>query len=354
MQKLLYVTAFPPNHKSGGQTFSYNAIKDLAHKYSIDLIYFDYANHEIEVSEYVNEIKHYKPSIMNAMCRPYFFPIFSKRYNTRIKESIQKIADNYDVLYFDYSQVAIYSLFICHKKKIIRCHDVMVQKFLRKNRFIAKWVEKNEYRILKSANQIFVPSQKDQEIIRRKYNLFSEYTNEYIADYSLKEDISMNGKYIFFGLWSRKENLDGLNWFLDNVYLQLEENVKKNLIIMGGGMRDEYKKILKNKFEIDCLGYVDDCYTVISQCKAMIVPLFSGAGVKIKVLDSFITGTPVIGTDIAFEGIPKINGLTYKAETVQEFVEIINGIHQLDVKEKKKLGLEFKNNYNCRHLADFI
>ena len=35
MKKLLYITAFPPNQKTGGQAFSLNAINELSQKYII-------------------------------------------------------------------------------------------------------------------------------------------------------------------------------------------------------------------------------------------------------------------------------------------------------------------------------
>jgi len=40
-----------------------------------------------------------------------------------------------------------------------------------------------------------------------------------------------------------------------------------------------------------------------SKVKVLVAPLLSGAGVKGKVLSAFTLGVPVVGTDIAFEGM---------------------------------------------------
>lgn len=44
--KILYISAFPPNNKSGGQTFSLNCIKSLSKSCTVDLIYFSYPSHD--------------------------------------------------------------------------------------------------------------------------------------------------------------------------------------------------------------------------------------------------------------------------------------------------------------------
>jgi glycosyltransferase involved in cell wall biosynthesis len=60
-----------------------------------------------------------------------------------------------------------------------------------------------------------------------------------------------------------------------------------------------------------------------------IVPLRSGAGVKGKVIEAMAKGVPVVGTDVAFEGMPK--GADYKyagvntpADLIQEVLRVYN------------------------------
>ena len=51
------------------------------------------------------------------------------------------------------------------------------------------------------------------------------------------------------------------------------------------------------------LGFVDNPYKIMSESLGLIAPLFHGAGIKVKVIESLACGTPVIGTEVAFEGI---------------------------------------------------
>lgn len=354
MKKMLYICAFPPNHMSGGQTFSFNAINDLRKKYNIDLIYFDYTGHQLESIEGVNAIAHFTPSLKGCAELPLYYPAFTRRFSRNILKYIRKISTNYDVIYFDFIQVAVYSLFIQHPNKIVRCHDILGQKYSRENSKFLKWIRSSENKILHSVNKIFVPSLKDSKIVKNLYGLYAVYTNEYLTNFIIPKELEVSRKFLFFGLWSRYENMKGLIWFIENVISRNDNLGKESFCVMGGGMSDEnYQKYLKPN-NVRYLGYVKDSYSEIVKYAAVIVPVFEGAGIKVKVLDSFNTGTPVIGTDTAFEGIEDLKGLTYRANTAEEFVKIINSFVVSDRIEKENLQREFLAYYNKRHLSDFL
>ena len=355
MKRMLYITAFPPNHRSGGQTFSTNAIIDLSSKYVIDLIYFEYPKQEI-INLPVNSVKIFKPTFKNCICLPQYFPLFTKRFSESILEYIKAISNQYNVIYFDFSQVAIYSKYIKHPMKIIRCHDIIAQKYMRSDKFLLPWVRWTEKQILFHANKIFVPSRKDRDLLKNEYNLEAFFTNEYIEKYVLQNPTENYFGFIMFGRWQRKENLDGLIWFISKVCPLLEANIVKSINIMGSGMSIEFRRNYLDPIGIEYLGYIANSYAEIEKRKAMIVPLFKGAGVKVKVIDSFVTGTPVIGTDIAFEGIPHVQDLVFQANTEKEFADLISNFYKNknQSKNKQEKQREFVTLYDCQHLSDFI
>lgn len=349
---ILYITAFPPNNRSGGQAFSKNCIEHLAKRFSVDVVYFSYPEHECTSFDKVQRIKEFHPSVKNIFFHPLIFPLFTKRFNLHILEYLRKIAPKYDVLYFDFIQVALYSLYINHPCKIVRCHDIMAQKFSRKGKFFCSWIKRTERKILKSAKYVFVPSKKDSEIVLQEYGIKTEYTNEYLHDFIFPSAIENKKSFLFFGLWSRKENLDGLVWFIKNVFPLLDGNIKNSLFVMGGGLSKENQEIYLKPNKINYLGFVEDSYARIVQSTAVIVPLFIGAGVKVKVLDSFTTGTPVIGTDVAFEGIPEIGGLTNLVVSAEDFAARMNNFIPCSLEQKMSNAKEFLKIYDKNHLDD--
>lgn len=349
---ILYITAFPANNRSGGQAFSKNCIEHLSNRFSVDVVYFSYPEHECVPFAKVRSIKEFHSSAKNIFFHPFIFPLFTKRFNPHILKYLRKIAPKYDILYFDFTQVALYSLYVNHPCKIVRCHDIMAQKFSRRGKFFLSWIKMTERKILKSTKYVFVPSKKDSEIVFHEYGIKAEYTNEYLHDFTFPSAIEDKKSFLFFGLWSRKENLDGLVWFIKNVFPLLKENIKNSLFVMGGGLSKENQELYLKPNKINYLGFVEDSYARIVQSSAVIVPLFTGAGVKVKVLDSFTTGTPVIGTDVAFEGIPEIDGLANLAISAEDFADKINNFVPCSLEQKKSNAEEFRKIYDKNHLDD--
>jgi glycosyltransferase involved in cell wall biosynthesis len=354
MKTLLFITAFPPNLKSGGQKFSLNLIKDLSHTFKIDLIYFSFPDHLCEINDYVNQISVYKPSYKNCLEHITCFPLFTKRFNKKVLSHIRTIAASYDIIFFDYSQTAVYSMFIAHPYKVIRCHDIIAQKIARQHPLLKFWACHSESEILRSATKIFVPSPKDSEIVHKTYKLTAISTNEYLTDFCPNSDTVLKNQFVFYGLWSRKENLEGLLWFIHYVYPFLQDDKKKSIVVMGGGLSLKIKNTYLDRHNIRYLGFVPNALNIIYESSALVVPLFSGAGIKVKLLDAFTTGTPVIGTDIAFEGLPDIKGLSYIANSAQDFSNKINNFLPLEINDKKKYRANFVIQYNKNHLTEYL
>jgi glycosyltransferase involved in cell wall biosynthesis len=350
MKKLLFITAFPPNNKSGGQTFSLNLIKDLSTRYTVDLIYFTYKDHSIDSSLIVNSSKPFEVDNLNCLRKITAHPIFTRRFNKTILNYLANITSDYDILFFDYSQVGLYSLYLNHPYKVIRCHDILFQKFSRKDRIFKCWVTSTEQRILKSVQKIFVLSEKDADIVKSVYSLNAYFSHEYVKNFQFYEISEKKNTFVFFGVWSRRENLTGLIWFIKKVLPLINPELGIKFVIIGSGLSEGIRKKIPNNIEY--LGFVDNPLDIIYKSSAVIAPLFAGAGVKVKVIDAFTTGTPVIGTDIAFEGLPFIENLMYLAHRPQEYADSITNTTELSSKEKQKNAEIFKLLYDNNHLPD--
>lgn len=354
MKTLLFFTAFPPNQKTGGQTFSSNAIKELSKEYTIDLMYFSYPEHDCDFTDnsITRNVKKLSIGKYDFLKKAWIHPLFSRRFNKSILKEIQNISKQYDVLYFDFSQIAIYSLFIKHPNKVLRMHDVICQKYERKNKFLYLWVKTIEGKIIKSFNKVFVPSIKDVEIIKNNYDIDVLYTNEYLKPVSFPDAVEQKNQFIFYGYWKRTENSDGLVWFINEVLPKVKNTSVFKII--GGGLDNSIKEKIESISNIEYLGFVDDPVKIIQESAAVIVPLFQGAGIKVKVIDSFTSGTPVIGTDLAFEGLPAIEGLVYQSNKSEELANFINEYKPLSYSEKKEKAKYFSSIYDCHHLLEQI
>lgn len=357
-KKILFVTAFPPNARTAGQNYSMNLIDDLSKLHQVDVIYWNYDGHYISqaFNDKVNVLKEYKVNIkiMSVFWSILLllFPFFTTRFNFSTLLYIRKILNNYDILYFDFSQIFVYSLFLSHPCKVMMCHDVISQKFNRNsNSYLYKWwVKCSENRLIDSTNRILCFSDKDKALLstdkRTNVEVVSFYIDKKIVDIRF-DLLELESFFCFYGAWNRNENLSGLNWFISEVLPLCNSDITFKII--GGGMpSDVIAKIekLKNIFYI---GFVDNPYCIIAKSKALLAPLFSGAGVKVKVIESLASGTPVIGTNISFEGITKVEYADNKIAQMlfsdaKDMATIINRFHILK-SEKEEIQNSFLSLY---------
>ena len=180
---VLFITAFPPCQKTAGQDYSRRLIFDLSSKgHDISLIYAEYPNHNVEIPESVKILRTITPSIKKCIQKPFFHPFFTKRFDKSTLDYLQTVSNNFDMLYFDFSQVHLYSLFIDHKNKVLMCHDVIAQKFSRKGFLQLPWIKSSERKLLCTGTQIVTFSQKDSDFIKRTYGLPSVYVNFYLKN----------------------------------------------------------------------------------------------------------------------------------------------------------------------------
>lgn len=311
MRKVLFITAFPPSENAAAEKNTMLMLKDLGGRYSVDLIYF----RDIEMKEYIPPLNtiNIKKVVMNswwfrrvnALMHPYVHPIFTVRYNGKIRRLLQELIDkeSYAAIIFDHSQTMMYALKLKFSgPKVLICHDVELQRFKRTSNKMMTWLCRvSEQRMLTSDNaNVFAFCQKDIDLINDYYNIVAhlnlDYIDERITSYIPHQ---ITDDYVLFGNWKRADNYEGALWLLNGIGEYLSSPVTIKVI----GKLFPIEKVASHpNVIIDNLGFVDNPYPIIAESKAMLCPLFSGAGIKVKVIESLASGTPAIGTDIAFEG----------------------------------------------------
>jgi len=122
---------------------------------------------------------------------------------------------------------------------------------------------------------------------------------KYHADLSKTEFPSL----FFLGSLDWLPNREGMEWFLDNFFKDLTEgdlNVK--LYVAGSDIPerfDDYEALGK----IFIQGEVDDALEFVNSKSIMIVPLLSGGGMRVKIVEGMAMQKCIISTTLGAEGI---------------------------------------------------
>ena len=124
---------------------------------------------------------------------------------------------------------------------------------------------------------------------------------------------------VFFIGFDNPFNVEGLNWFLDEVYPYLDKNLK--ILLVGTSTN----KINNSYSNVDIIQYAPSLDEIFENVKISICPMFRGTGIKIKVVESMENGLPVVCTERGVDGLPdKTECGCLVTEDPKEFAEYIN------------------------------
>lgn len=363
MKRILFLTPHVPSNRAGGENFTRLLLEKLSVNNKIDLIYYRYGDDPIYKSpnDNVRVMKAITNSttikLKHALLYPTMHPIFTVRFDRGLLAYIRQLMteNKYDLLYLDHSQMYLYGKYFPVVKKILMAHDVMAQRFSRRGNWLSKkLILGGEGSLMKMPNStVFTFSEKDNRIVKEAYGLEALATN-FFFDQTVIDAVpsQVDKRIVFFGKWNRADNFDGLKWFFDNVYDKISPEL--TISIVGKWLPEPFEARLKELKNVEYLGFVENPYNMIANSMATISPLFSGAGVKVKVVESLACGTPVIGNDIAFEGISDIyKDFMIHADKPEEYADKINNMaFSLDARRAYKSM--FMQNYIKQSIVNYI
>ena len=107
----------------------------------------------------------------------------------------------------------------------------------------------------------------------------------------------------------RNANLDGLLWFLDEVWPRVLEARPGATLRIGGRMDPETEATVDAAAGVQRLGFVDDMAAEVRRAAVNLAPIRFGTGTRIKVLDALAQGGAVVATTLAVEGIDAQDGV---------------------------------------------
>lgn len=118
----------------------------------------------------------------------------------------------------------------------------------------------------------------------------------------ITEYLEQENKVVFLGALDWDPNIQGINWLLENVWpLLKEKNPKIELHIAGRNAPEKYKETLPEGVIFH--GEVTDAHSFISSGLVLVVPLLSGSGIRIKIIEGMALGQVVATTSKGALGI---------------------------------------------------
>ena len=100
-------------------------------------------------------------------------------------------------------------------------------------------------------------------------------------------------------------NADGVRWFAREVLPLIRDQVPDSaLTIIGANPPRDLHRLARNSDgAIDVMGYVPDLTPHLETAAVMVVPVRVGGGMRVRILEGFARGIPMVATSLGLEGI---------------------------------------------------
>ena len=141
--------------------------------------------------------------------------------------------------------------------------------------------------------------------------------------YSMSKDHQKDLAVVHLGSMDWLPNIEGVEWFLERVYpIVRSQSGAVQVYLAGKNMPENIFNLSGNGLHVD--GRIDDAKKYLFNKQVMIVPLLSGGGMRVKIIEGLAMGKTIISTTIGAEGIKYENNKNIIiADTPGEFAEAI-------------------------------
>lgn len=121
-------------------------------------------------------------------------------------------------------------------------------------------------------------------------------------------EIPQAPRVIFVGFLPHTPNEEGLRWFLEKVWPLVERDEPgARLTVIGAGASNAMLGLMHDS-GVEYRGFVEDLRAVYAQSRVYVAPIFTGGGIRTKILEAMTAGVPVVSSTFAPLGLGTQDG----------------------------------------------
>ena len=267
----------------------------------------------------------------------------SEDFKARLTEVLEK--EQFDVVQLEVLFMAPYVETIrAHSKAMIvlRAHNVehkIWERVAKETRspikrwyinHLAKTLKEFELNALETVDGVAAITRKDAAFFRKYCSkpVIDIPFGVYPEQFDPKYEIEGKPKFYHIGSMNWMPNEEGIRWFINEVLPKTVEKVPDFVYHLAGRSMPEWLTTMKDP-HVDVIGEVPDAKEFVTNHDVAIVPLLSGSGIRIKIIESMALGKTVITTRVGAEGIlydEEVNIII--AENKAKMVEAIRSLNE--------------------------
>jgi len=354
MKILVLEHLFPLPADSGGKIKSYYAIRALAREHELRVLSYIRGEDERRAVPELRricpdlDIVPLKRSRLNQIAdgvaglaygRSF---IVSRDFRREMRDAFRRSVDEFapDVVHIDHLQMAQFVDFSSAYKTVLDNHNVesMIIKRIaetsssRVMRSYARleWPKllKYETEVCRKCDLVLTVSEEDKATLQQLEPSISNVRSVPIGiDTDPGRMVTRDPKshdILFLGTMHWPPNIDCVLYFHRDILPLVREAIPDCTFTIAGQRPAPSVAALAHDPAVRVTGYVTDTKVPAAKCGVFVVPLRSGSGVRVKILDALAMGLPVVSTSIGAEGLDVKHGEHLLiADTPQDFARAV-------------------------------
>ncbi len=202
-------------------------------------------------------------------------------------------------------------------------------------RRFASAAHRMEKKYLHRFDQLLAPSASDRE----KIGLVNPRARVVVYPNAIpmkaRPQVAKENVVVFAGNLEYAPNKAGVEYFAALVWPRLRRERPELRWEVVGRNGEAVAAALRGVEGAVLVGPVDDAFPRIAKAKVAVVPVFSGSGTRVKIVEAWAAGTPVVSTPFGAAGLDAVPGeQLYVAEGVSDFFTSISNL--LDSSDKQR------------------
>lgn len=316
---------------SGGQIRTYNLLKKLSRNHQITLFALIKSEEEKqyvkELEKYCSKVRVFKRSEKPFTLKNIFKTIFSSFPFLVIRnqaegslEAVRKEikTEKYDLIHAEtfymmphipaceipiilVEQTIEYLGYESYAKKAPFFLRPLLNIDVRK---IHRW-EKHYWQ---KAKRLVVMSEEDRQFIGKELSKekIDVVANGVDTKWFAMKPRSLNSKptILSVGTFKWLPNIEAVDFLVEKIWPLIKQKVTNaQLLIVGNAPTNKVITYGQNDPQITVAGRVEDIRDAFQSAHVLLAPVFSGKGTRYKILEAMASGTPVVASKIAVEGL---------------------------------------------------
>lgn len=216
-----------------------------------------------------------------------------------------------------------------------------------------KRLKKFEKKVLQGADAIVTITEIDKQYFKQwgiNVPFHVSPTGIQLQQYQINNTKELPNSVFHFGSMDWMPNEEAVLWFINKVWDKVLAKVPQaKFYVIGRGMSN--KVLSLNKPNVVVVGKIQNAEKVYHQYSLMVVPLLSGSGMRIKMIEGMAYGKPIVSTNIGAEGIAVTSGKNcLLADNPDNFADAV--IETLNNTEKRKQLQNEARNFIEQHFEN--